>query len=779
MAKNSIKDYFSIFPIVQDQTREPNEEPEDLSDSRKTADEASTVTNLPRETLASSTHAYGPQYPDVFCENRSVSTLTEAEKISLLIGKWDSEDLCKYKFPLRNISGYNRRLNPKVMKQASWLRYSPSADSVYCGYCYSFGVQAFRTSDWSNISKFVDRHVGENASHHTAVARGQAFIDVHRGAPDIRQQLQNQRVQAIEENRAILKSITEVVVTMARQNISLRGHVPEESNFNSLMALVAQHNSTLRHHLENVRGNAKYTSPEIQNELLDLSAQLIVNNIASDCKKAGCYAFIADESTDVSVKEQISVCVRFVQKGNNGRHIIREEFLSFVDADKGTNAEALTTKFLEALNNLGLPLDQMRAQGYDGASVMSGHINGVQARIQRQNPKAAYIHCRAQVLNLCIVHSSKLPLIRNIMDTMQEVSLAFKFSAKRFLVFQEQLRQNADVREEMGRQSKLKVLCETRWASRADCLNVFVTSFQVIVDTLNELSESGDNKARGLHSSILKWDFIVTAVILQHIFECTHRLSVYLQSTELDLVQASKEAKVCSTVFQVERNDDAVWDALVDKAADIAAFHNIDPSIPRRAGRQQHRENVEADTPSAYWRRAVYFPFLDHLVSELNELLVKPLPGFQAQYLIPGKLQDLSEKCVEDIYNYYGDEMHMTLDEFKREVTRWRHRWPITEDDPPQTLVETLDFADPELYPRIYVAVKTLLTYPVSTCVAERSFSSMKRLKTPLRNTTSEDRLSWLSSLSVLHIHKHKELDVNEVISEFARRKNRRLALCL
>ena len=40
----------------------------------------------------------------------------------------------------------------------------------------------------------------------------------------------------------------------------------------------------------------------------------------------------------------------------------------------------------------------------------------------------------------------------------------------------------------------------------------------------------------------------------------------------------------------------------------------------------------------------------------------------------------------------------------------------------------------------------------------------------------SEDRLS---SLSVLHIHKHKELDVNEVISEFARRKNRRLALCL
>lgn len=95
------------------------------------------------------------------------------------------------------------------------------------------------------------------------------------------------------------------------------------------------------------------------------------------------------------------------------------------------------------------------------------------------NPKAVYIHFRAHVLNLCIVHGSKIPLVRNIMDTMQSVSLAFKFSAKRVLVFEEQLGKNAAVREEMGRRTKLKALCGTRWASRADCLEVFVTLFQV------------------------------------------------------------------------------------------------------------------------------------------------------------------------------------------------------------------------------------------------------------------------------------------------------------
>ena len=131
---------------------------------------------------------------------------------------------------------------------------------------------------------------------------------------------------------------------------------------------------------------------------------------------------------------------------------------------------------------------------------------------------------------------------------------------------------------------------------------------------------------------------------------------------------------------------------------------------------------------------------------------------------------------MEDIYSHYGEDMHMSLDEFKREVTRWRHRWLLSEEGSPQSLVETLDYANAELYPGIYLAIKTLLTYPVTTCVAEPSFSGMKRLKTPLRSTMSDERLS---SLAVLHVHKHKKVDVDQVISEFAGKKDRRLSLCL
>ena len=53
----------------------------------------------------------------------------------------------------------------------------------------------------------------------------------------------------------------------------------------------------------------------------------------------------------------------------------------------------------------------------------------------------------------------------------------------------------------------------------------------------------------------------------------------------------------------------------MEKAIEIASDYDIDPSWPRTTGRQQQHNNVPADTPSAYWKRAMYLPFLDHLVT--------------------------------------------------------------------------------------------------------------------------------------------------------------------
>jgi len=55
---------------------------------------------------------------------------------------------------------------------------------------------------------------------------------------------------------------------------------------------------------------------------------------------------------------------------------------------------------------------------------------------------------------------------------------------------------------------------------------------------------------------------------------------------------------------------------------------------------------------------------------------------------------------------------------------------------------------------------------PVSSCEAERSFSSLRRLKTYLRSTMSQSRLN---SVALLHAHQHEvmAIPVEEILKDF------------
>lgn len=47
------------------------------------------------------------------------------------------------------------------------------------------------------------------------------------------------------------------------------------------------------------------------------------------------------------------------------------------------------------------------AQSYDGANVMSGKFNGVQAKIKNKFPYAIYTHCMAHRINLVVIDMCK------------------------------------------------------------------------------------------------------------------------------------------------------------------------------------------------------------------------------------------------------------------------------------------------------------------------------------------------------------------------------------
>ena len=61
---------------------------------------------------------------------------------------------------------------------------------------------------------------------------------------------------------------------------------------------------------------------------------------------------------------------------------------------------------------------------------MWGIHRGVQARIREWIPTALYVHSKAHVLNLAIVHSSSDVSVRTMMATMQVIEFAFQYSFK-------------------------------------------------------------------------------------------------------------------------------------------------------------------------------------------------------------------------------------------------------------------------------------------------------------------------------------------------------------
>uniref|UniRef100_A0A1X7VEA2 Uncharacterized protein n=1 Tax=Amphimedon queenslandica TaxID=400682 RepID=A0A1X7VEA2_AMPQE len=85
---------------------------------------------------------------------------------------------------------------------------------------------------------------------------------------------------------------------------------------------------------------------------------------------------------------------------------VHEGFILYTKCDE-LNAAVLTSYVLEGLQHITIDIKGCVSQCYDGASVMSGHYNGVKAKIMERNGRPINIHCHAHHFNLTHVHSCK------------------------------------------------------------------------------------------------------------------------------------------------------------------------------------------------------------------------------------------------------------------------------------------------------------------------------------------------------------------------------------
>ena len=197
-------------------------------------------------------------------------------------------------------------------------------------------------------------------------------------------------------------------------------------NFLALLAMFAESDSILCNHLQKPRArNATYLSPRSQNEIISvIGYDVIRTRIISEVKNARFYSIMADEVSSHNA-EHLPLCLWFVDDKSE----IQEEFVTFLKLER-VRAVDIANAIVGCLEGLGLSLNNLQGQGYDEASTMSGEKSGVQKRIREKQPKALYTHCAGHSLNLVMVSSCSVLIVRNTIDCIKSLILWIKASVK-------------------------------------------------------------------------------------------------------------------------------------------------------------------------------------------------------------------------------------------------------------------------------------------------------------------------------------------------------------
>nr|CAI5849044.1 unnamed protein product [Callosobruchus analis] len=297
----------------------------------------------------------------------------------------------------------------------------------------------------------------------------------------------------------------------------------------------------------------------------------------------------------------------------------------------------------------------------------------------------------------------------------------------------------------------------------------FYDESKKLVKSLETLSVEGNYATRKsayqLHSAVTKPVFIVSLQTIAKYSAVIEPVVNALQAKSIDMISVGKHIKNIKDILRNDREfPDRISNEILQKARAVAMDLNIEISVPRLAHKQTHRSNPPSDNDNEYWRRSLIISYIDSLISSLNiRFSQENTPAFALSrlhplYMTKTSIADL-HKNAESFQEFYN------LD-ITGELNLWHNLW-VTKalSDDQLKDIEVVDlFKEANIfYPAVRKALIILSTIPCTTATVERSFSTLRRVKTWLRSTMGEERLTGLCLMSV---HRNYLKDNSEFIEK-------------
>jgi len=551
-------------------------------------------------------------------------------------------------FPSKEYCGKHRRFKETYFDNHKWLHWEETEQSVYCHPCRNIRVlglsllAADRSGDnaftvngyqsWRTPTTDFQKHE-RSEKHKECVAKWVHHIS----GTDVNTQLSAEKSKQQITNMHALEKIFRTTVKIARQGLSLRGHVEDEGNFMQFLHLVAEDNVDLQTYLASSQ-RRKFLSHDNQNEILSVLSHQVLRSIVQNVLTAKHFAIIADETTDESRKQQMSICLRWTDEDFS----VHEDFMGMYEVAKA-DAETLSSLLLDAITRFGLNVKHLRGQGYDGASVMAGNETGVATRITAIEKRAMFVHCSGHCLSLAVQDAARnVPLIRDALELVKDVVNFIRSSPLRLRNLQS-LRQQFC--EEGTATPSLRPLCPTRWTVRVSSiksvLDNYVALCVALLDTTETSRDDAGAKANGFLRRLESFDSYFAMQASLAVLEYCEACNTMLQSTKITTADAKAAATKTADLIHSMRSD-TFFDKMYADCEKRAEDMDIAPAVlprPRRIPRRldDGADPLTYDTPKDMYRHR-FVELIDHAEAAIRRRFEQP--GMELACLIENTLTD-------------------------------------------------------------------------------------------------------------------------------------------
>ena len=430
--------------------------------------------------------------------------------------------------------------------------------------------------------------------------------------------------------------------------------------------------------------------------------------------------------------------------------------MDLCDVSNDKTAVALAREVVSLLEKFSVTPEKLVAQTYDGAHVMSGVAGGTQAIVKKLYRDADYIHCKAHVLNLVLLHACNYQDTRKFLTTLSTLASFFTQSPKR----------DSELKNYIQR--KIPNVCKVKWAYTSRMVNIVEAHYSELPSCLGEMY-LGNVKwvgetcslARGLHSFMLEFDTIFYLKVFSAVFSFTDILYQTLQTKELDYIECGKSVRNTReniSNLQTDKKYKAIWQECLEITG----------------------ETYDGNRYDQYFKK--YNAVITRIISEFDQRFADLNKRSYLSLLDCSKFSGYCEQFPKDLVDAICSR-YTGFDKVKlgNELKVFYSKEEFSGKKVPEIMQILMEKNLEDIFSEISRLVRLVLTLPSTTASVERSFSILRRLKSYLRSTMGDNRLKWLMLMAVesslLHKLQHQSGFSDEIIDRFARRADRRIPL--